>query len=223
MPSTLRPVSVRRVKELERATSAYQSQLSLDAEFWLKARGIDAASIAGSRLGEAAEPLPGHERYQGMLAIPYLVKQHEPVTVRFRCLKDHDCRDRGHGKYMSMPDEPPRIYNLSAIHTAGDEIHIAEGELDAIILNQCDYQAVAIPGAQVWQPWMRRLFLGFSKIYVWTDPDEAGNKLYGHIRNALPESTIRVPMVDKDVNDMYIAAGADALHDLKRKADTDDE
>src|SRR5690606_13550355 len=58
---------------------------------------------------------------------------------------------------------------------------------------------------------------------VWTDPDEAGNKLYNHIRNPLPESTIRVPMVDKDVNDMYIAAGSEALHDLKRKADTDAE
>ena len=64
-------------KSLRDATLAYQRAFpGSPAEEYLASRGLGFPSIKEEMdkfmLGYVAEPLPGHEQYQGMLAIPYL-------------------------------------------------------------------------------------------------------------------------------------------------------
>lgn len=149
----------------------------------------------------------------GFLAIPYLDAEGRPLTLRFRCLQDHECRQFGHGKYMSIPEDPPRVYNVGAIHRAGDEIHVCEGELDALTLNMIGLPAIAIPGAQGWRGHHRRMLAGFSRVWVWGDPDDAGAAFTQKVTRSLPRAK-GVRLDGDDVNKTYIKGGAAALLSL---------
>lgn len=216
----LRPLSASQREMVEEAVTSYEAALTRDvgAARYLLGRGFNPEVARTFRLGVVANPEPGHERFAGMLAIPYLDRNGAPLTVRFRCLQSHNCRDHGHGKYMTIPEDPPRMFNVRAIFEAGDEISVTEGELDAITLCMCGIPAVAIPGAQLWRPHHRRMLAGFSRVWTWGDPDEAGgefnNRLVRAMRQAKP---VRLP--NGDVNDTYRAGGADALHALIERSD----
>lgn len=146
------------------------------------------------RLGYVAEPLLGHERYQGWLAIPYLRWSQEHgwivVNIRFRCIQDHDHKQAGHGKYESLPGSGTWLYNTLALMRDSDTISIIEGELDAIMSDLCGLPAVGAPGAQTWRPYMALPFLGYKRVLAIGDGDEAGkefaNKVAGTIPGALP-------------------------------------
>lgn len=206
----LRPLSASQREALEEATSSYQGRLTAPVAQYLKARGIDKATAATFRLGVVSDPFPGHDRYRGFLAIPYLDREGKPLSLRFRCLEDHVHRDHYHGKYMSITDEPPRTFNIRAVHVALDTIHIAEGEFDAMILTKAGLPAVAIPGVQMWANRHRRMLAGFNRAYVWGDPDDAGADFVNRITRAL-RSAKGVRLRDGDVTDTYMAGGADAL------------
>lgn len=191
--------------------SRYQAAVTGPVARFLVGRGVGQAEAATHRLGVVADPLPGHARYTGRLAIPYLDQHGLPLTIRFRCLEDHNHRDFNHGKYMSLPDEPVRVYNVGAIHRAADELHIAEGELDAVILNKIGFPAIAIPGARLWRGHHRRMLAGFSRVWVWGDPDDAGAELVAKVTKSL-RSAKGVNLRDGDVTDTYMAGGAEALY-----------
>ncbi|WP_411120623.1 hypothetical protein [Streptomyces sp. x-19] len=148
-----------------------------------------------------------------MLAIPYLDRNGQPLTIRFRCLEEHDHRALGHGKYNTIKDDAPRMYGVDSIHAAGDEIHVTEGELDRIILRKVGFHAVAIPGAALWLPRHRRMLAGFSKVWVWSDPDDAGAELNNKVCRALRNAK-GIRLRDGDVNETYMQGGAQALYDL---------
>ena len=167
---SLQPLSDLQLETLEEATAAYQAAVTREAAHYLAGRGIDKAVATGHRLGVVADPMPGHERFRGWLAIPYLDKDGQPLTIRFRCLQQHDHRDLGHGKYMSLPDDIPRMFNIGAIHRAGDEIHVTEGELDALVLTKIGLPAVAVPGAHLWKPRHRVMLAGFNRVWVGATP-----------------------------------------------------
>lgn len=210
----MRPLSDSQREALEEATSSYQAQLTGGAAKYLLARGIGKQEADTFRLGVVADPFPGHERFRGFLCIPYLDRNGQPLAMRFRCLQDHAHRDYGHGKYMGISGEPARVFNVSAIHTAMDEIHVTEGEFDAMVLTKVGLPAVAIPGATSWRPHHRRMLAGFSRVYVWPDGDEAGAEFAQKVTRSLRSArAVRVPR-EKDVTDLYLAGGADALHAL---------
>src|SRR5690606_23570625 len=124
--------------------------------------------------GVVADPVPGHSRFEGWISIPYLRHDGQPLSIRFRCIEDHDHREHGHGKYMSMPGEPARVFNTGAILRATDAIHVTEGEFDAMILESLGLPAIAIPGASGWKPHHPRMLHGFRRVWVWGDPDDPG-------------------------------------------------
>lgn len=124
----LRPLSASQMEALEEAVSKYSAAHTDESVAYLRGRGIDRAEAALHRLGVVADPLPGHARYQGMLAIPYLLADGSPVQIRFRCMEQHDHRAFYHGKYNTVAGDPARLYNVSAIMRPGNEIHITEGE-----------------------------------------------------------------------------------------------
>lgn len=209
----LSPLTASQLEQAALAVKTYQNQRSAHADMWLAERGLSEAAVDGFRLGEVAEPLPGHEKYRGMLAIPYLLHDGTAVTMRFRCMQEHNHREHSHGKYLSMFGDPGRVFNIGAVMSAGDEIHVTEGEFDTVILTECGLDAVGLPGATTWAPYMRRLFAGFSKVWVWADPDEAGAEMAGRLAKALPASR-QVRLTEGDVNDTYLSKGRDGLLEL---------
>ena len=207
----MRPLSDSQREALEEATSAYQGQLTADVARYLLARGIGREEAVTARLGVVADPYPGHGQFRGYLAIPYLDANGSPVQIRFRCLQEHDHRALGHGKYMTVKDDPARMYGIDSIHEAGDEIHVAEGELDRIILrHKLGVHAVAAPGANNWKGRHRRMLAGFSRIWVWGDPDDAGAEFTQRVTRALRQAK-GIRLRQGDVTDTYLAGGADAL------------
>lgn len=210
----LQPLSDSRREMLEEAVSSYEEALTADVARLLLARGIDPATADTFRLGVvAADPFPGHERFKGWVAIPYLGPKGDVRSLRFRCPQEHDHREYGHGKYMSMAEEPVRVFNVRAIAQAEHELHVAEGEFDAMVLTRVGLHAIAIPGAAMWRGHHRRLLAGFNRVYVWGDPDDAGAEFVQRVCRALPRAR-GVRLRHGDVTDTFKAGGAEALLSL---------
>lgn len=177
----------------------------------MQARGIDKPEAVTHRLGVVRDPFPGHGRFAGWIAIPYLNKDRKPLSMRFRCPVEHNHREvHNGGKYMSLTDEPSRIYNIGAVHRAKDVIHVTEGEFDAMVLEKVGLPAIAIAGAQGWLPHYRRVLAGFNKVYVWGDPDDAGAEFTRKVTQSVRQAQ-GVRLLTGDVTDTYIKGGASAL------------
>lgn len=219
----LRPVSANQMEALEEATFRYEAALTGDdrALSYLEGRGL-AEVASGFRLGVVADPEPGHGRFVDWLSIPYLDHRDRPLTMRFRCIdpmcgvgeKEHH---EGHGKYMSLTDEPARVFNVRAIHEADMVIHVAEGEFDAMVLSMLGMPAVAIPGAAGWQGHHAVMLAGFQRVWVWGDPDDAGAEFTQRVCRSLRQAR-GVRLRVGDVGDTYLHGGAEALHSLITEA-----
>jgi hypothetical protein len=197
---------------LQEATGRYQASMTARAEDWLAARGLGEGTVFTARIGVVDDPLPGHEPYRGWLAIPYIADGH-PVSLRFRCLRDHD--HSGHGKYMSLPDEAVRIYQATPAREISTVVHIAEGELDALVLAQAGLPAVGVPGAHSWRPRHTRLLSGCPEIRSWGDPDKAGIEFNTHICKQLRQAKpVRLDPAIGDVTETFLRGGTEALYEL---------
>ncbi|MEV4642796.1 toprim domain-containing protein [Actinoplanes sp. NPDC049548] len=202
---------------MEEATASYQAALTVDAARYLTARGISREAAVTHRLGVVIDPMPGHTRFTGMLAIPYLDKDGEALQLRFRCLEDHDHRAAFHGKYNSIAGDPVRLYGVQSIHHAAreshPEIHVTEGELDRLVLEQLGLHAIAVPGAALWRGHHAITLAGFNKVWVWGDPDDAGADFTNKITRSLRQAK-GVVLRDGDVNETYLKGGAAAIFAL---------
>jgi DNA primase len=212
----LQPLSDSQQETLEEAVATYEKAVTDDVRLYLEGRGLTEETVRTARLGVVADPHPGHAAFRYMVAIPYLDKDGLPLSIRFRCIEDHNHRDNYHGKYMSMTDEPSRMFNVRAVHEAKDEIHVAEGEFDALILTQLGLPAVAIPGASGFQGHHRRMLAGFSRVWVWGDPDEAGAEFTQRICRML-KSGKGVRLKDGDVTDTFVFDGPEKIYELVGK------
>lgn len=219
--SPLLPLSDSQREALEEATQSYQEALMWepDALAYLEGRGISEELAATFRLGVVSDdPFPGHNRFKGMLAIPYLGRDSQPLSLRFRCYQEHSHRDFGHGKYMGVSGEPGRVFNVRGIHAAGEVLHVAEGEFDTIILESVFGSAAGFPGANTWKSHHRRMLAGFNKVYVWGDPDDAGAEFVQTITRQV-RSAKGVRLTQGDVTDTLLKGGASALTALIQKED----
>lgn len=190
------------------ATSRYRESLpGSPAAEYLASRGIPPVTTFG--LGFVAEPLPGHELYRGCLAIPYLRwsqwRNWSVAAIRFRRL------DGGTPKYMTMPGDKARLYNTHALTRYSKDVSITEGELDAVTAELAGVPAVGVPGAQMWKPYFRELFLGYRNVNILADGDEAGLDFAKQVAKTLPNARI-IPMPDgEDVNSTVLKFGKDSL------------
>lgn len=209
----MQPLSPSQREALEEAVTAYEQAVTPHAARYLLGRGLEEETARTFRLGVVEEPMPGHERFRGWLALPYLHHSGYPVQIRFRCLRDHDCRDNGHGKYMTIAEDPARMFNTAAIFAADSEIHVTEGEFDAMILCQLGMPAVAIPGANNYAGHHRRMLAGFSRVHVWGDPDDAGAEFVNKVCRSL-RSARGVRLRHGDVTDTYLTLGSSGVRDL---------
>lgn len=199
---------------LEEATSAYQESLdsSPEALAYLAGRGLDGHAVRTSRLGLCSTPLPGHERFQGMIAIPYVA----PVGVvafKFRRWQDGD------GPKYDMPmGQRTRLYNVIALQGATDTIAVTEGEFDAMVLtHMVGVPTVGISGSNNWKPHYPRVLRGFSTVLVVTDNDakedgkNPGQDLAARILTDIPHARNVLLPPGMDVNEYYLSDGKDAV------------
>lgn len=193
------------------ATTKYREAITgSPAEEYLASRGIPTNTPFG--LGYVAEPLPGHEMYRGCLAIPYLRwsqwRGWSVAAIRYRRL------DGGKPKYMTMPGDKPRLYNTHALTKYSKDMSITEGEIDSVTAELAGVPAVGVPGAQMWKPFFRELFMGYRNVNILADGDEAGMDFAKQVAKTLPNARI-IPMPDgSDVNDLVNREGKEALLSL---------
>lgn len=159
------------------------------------------------------DPAPGHEQYVGKLAIPYLRPSSkndcDVVSIRFRCVEDHD--HRGHGKYLTTAGDRPRLYNTLALLQPSSAVAICEGELDAITAQICGIPSVGVPGATSWLDHFAEPFMGYKQVFVLADGDEAGSKFATTIKEKLYNARV-IQMPDgEDVNSLVVKQGKSAL------------
>jgi DNA primase len=187
---------------LEKATSHYSQNIHL-AEEYLAHRGLDLETAREIRLGVVDNPLPGQEQFFGRLAIPYLTPT-GPVDIRFRSLGPEE------PKYMGMPGTQTRMYNIRALHEAGNFIAVCEGEIDAITLHyKCGVPAVGVPGANSWKPHYNRLLSDFETIYVFADGDQPGSDFAKSLSKEMNNVIVLQMPEAEDVNSMFLLNGAD--------------
>jgi DNA primase len=127
------------------------------------------------------------------------------ASIRFRRL------DGEKPKYMTVPGEKPRLYNTHALTRYSKDMAITEGEIDAISAELAGVPAVGVPGAQMWKPFFRELFMGYRNVNILADGDEAGMAFAQQVAKSLPNARI-IPMPDgEDVNSLVKSQGKHAL------------
>jgi len=189
---------------LEKATESYAQNLQ-EIVPYLASRGITEQTAVMFRLGFVREPEMGHEPYVGKLAIPYLTPT-GVIDIRFRSLN----ADSG-PKYMSRPGATTHIFNINALGDDSDILAICEGELDTVVATQAGFSAVGLPGANNWKSFYNRVLADWSKVILLCDGDNAGREMAKHLSREL-DNVFPVFMPEgQDVNDVYLAEGAEGL------------
>jgi DNA primase len=190
---------------LAKATENYEKNLDEVAPY-LEGRGITKETALMFRLGFVKNPEAGHEPYLGKLAIPYLTPS-GVIDIRFRSLSG----DNG-PKYLSRPGASTHIFNVAALNTDSDVLVICEGEIDTMIATQVGFAAVGLPGANNWKPFYSRVLADWEKIMLFCDGDNAGKEMAKTITREL-DNVFPIFMPENcDVNDVYLAEGAEGLH-----------
>ena len=184
------------------------------AEEHLVNRKLQGTIVDRFKLGYVADPVPGHDQYKGMLAVPYLRRSESNdalvVSIRFRCLEDHE--HIGHGKYNTVAGDPARLYNTRAITESDEYIAITEGEFDAIAMTMAGMAAVGIPGVQTWKDHFDTIFRGYKTVYVFTDGDEAGRGFGRFVCERLKKNAKQIPCPPgEDVNSWLAGGGYDDI------------
>ena len=189
---------------LEKATESYAQNLQ-EIVPYLQSRGITEQTATMFRLGFVREPEMGHEPYVGKLAIPYLTPT-GVIDIRFRSLNSD-----GGPKYMSRPGATTHIFNINALGDDSNVLAICEGELDTVVATQAGFSAVGLPGANNWKSFYNRVLADWEKVILLCDGDNAGREMAKHLSREL-DNVFPVFMPEgQDVNDVYLAEGADGL------------
>lgn len=211
--------SPRQRKSFEKAASRYETQLASDtaAQEFLISRGISASAAVSFRLGVVRDPILGHRSYQGRLAIPFITPA-GVVNFVFRCITigcaacKLSPKDGGHPKYLAFLPERT-MYNVQDLATPGQEIHVTEGEVDALILSMCGFPAVGVGGVKAWKPYFTICLRDFETVYAWGDGDKDGRAFNQFLKTEIGAIPVPVPN-QEDVNSVYLASGVPGLSRL---------
>lgn len=184
-------------------------------EAYLVDRGFTLETVDKYCLGAVVDPPLEHSQFDGFLAIPYLRRTPSGTclipSLRFRCVQDH--QHVGHGKYMTMPGDKPRLYNTNALTRPGRVVAITEGELDALAVEEAGVPAVGVPGAEAWQDHWAIPFTGYREVVLLADGDDAGNRWARKLSKSIPNSRILPSPPGEDVNDMLLELGPEGLRE----------
>jgi DNA primase len=202
-------------KLLLEAAQRYAQQISPEAVTALSERGISEEVAALYMLGTVTDPINEHELHNGWLSIPYITAMGYCVGFKFRRLDD------GKPKYGSPTGQKAHLYNVTDITIMSRHIVVCEGELDTVIVSgMLGIPAVGVPGVQAWKPHFAKLFSGYDTVYIVGDNDvkedgsNPGADFSKRVHQELLNGTIVTLPPNMDINDYYLAYGADATKTL---------
>ena len=202
-------------KSLTEAAKHYSRNITAEALSYLEERGISDVVASQYSLGSVVDPINGHEMHEGWLSIPYMTANGICVGYKFRRLDD------GKPKYGSPTGQKAHLYNVCDITLQSPYIVVCEGELDAVITSGVlGIPAVGVPGVASWKPHFPKLFGGYDTIYIVGDNDvkedgsNPGAEFAKRVANEVMNSTIVTLPPGMDINDYYLAHGADATRAL---------
>jgi DNA primase len=202
-------------KLLLEAAQRYAQEISPEVLVALAERGISEEVAARFELGTVTSPHNGHEMYEGWISIPYITAGGSCVGFKFRRIDD------GKPKYGSPTGQKAHLYNVIDILEMSPYIVVCEGELDAVITSGVlGIPAVGVPGVQAWKPHFPKLFNGYDTVYVVGDNDvkedgsNPGAEFSKRVANEILNSVIVTLPPGMDINDYYLAYGADATRAL---------
>jgi DNA primase len=214
---------------VEAARTYYRQYKGSPAEEYIKARGLE--DVADKfRLGFVGSALTGHEQRKGMLVIPYMRPAgglHGVATIRFRCIADECVKDEngeylaptrkekhhGHGKYLTIPGDMPRLFNTSALITTHPFIVITEGEMDTMAWESVGMPAIAYQGTSSWRDHFIPALLGFETVYIIADGDKPGIEAAEKLATSLPNAKVIILGDGHDSNSFLHEYGAAALRE----------
>lgn len=200
---------------MERALQGWQGSLSL-AGSYLESRGISSETAQVFRLGVVVSHEPGFEKYTGRLAIPYLDRK-GPVGFTFRCVAEHDCKQSSCPKYLQMEGQEVGFFNVLALVDSDSSVaHVTEGEIDGITLTQVvgNEPVGSLSGVSKWKGHFPYLLNGFERVVLWSDPDDAGEKMRAKFRQYVTNVDVINMPAPLDVNGLFCSKGADAVKAL---------
>ena len=181
----------------------------------LEERGISELVASKYQIGTITDPINGHEMYAGWISIPYITAGGHCVGFKFRRLDD------GKPKYGSPTGQKAHLYNVSDLTLSSKYIVVTEGELDAVITSGVlDIPAVGVPGVAAWKSHFPKLFSGYETVFVVGDNDvkedgsNPGAEFAKRVANEVMNSTIVTLPPSMDINDYYLANGAEATRNL---------
>ena len=202
-------------KLLLEAANRYAQQISPEALAVLSERGISEEVAALYSLGSVSEPANGHEMHEGWLSIPYITAMGGCVGFKFRRLDD------GKPKYGSPTGQKAHLYNVIDTTILSKHIIVCEGELDAVVTSGVlGIPAVGVPGVQAWKPHFAKLLNGYDTVYIVGDNDikedgtNPGAEFAKRVQQEVLNGTIVTLPPGMDINDYYLASGADATKAL---------
>ncbi|MCY0923662.1 toprim domain-containing protein [Streptomyces sp. H27-G5] len=166
---------------------------------YIRHRGLDSIATRMG-LGYVEHPATGHEKQGGRLAIPYLRPaggEYGVATIRFRCIAerctkhpDGTWRDdedhEGHGKYQSLPGSKPMLYNTQALIRPSPCIGISEGEFDSMASEIAEIPCAGSSGVSSWRDHFDPAFLGYERVFGFTDGDGPGEQFIAKLAERLP-------------------------------------
>jgi DNA primase len=177
----------------------------------LEERGITPATAHTFRLGYVQD-----DHGTDWLTIPYLTA-HGPVQIKGRRLNHlTDVTGKKQPKYMTLSEHGTgrKLFNVNALHVNVPRVVVCEGELDTIVLSQCDIQAVGLPGSNGWKPQYRLLFQHYDEVFICMDNDEAGSNAASHLLSRVGYGTIKtVPSPHNDITEFFLAEGPQAVRE----------
>jgi DNA primase len=197
------------------AALRYAQEITPETLIALDERGISEKVAARFQLGSVVDPINGHEIHDGWLSIPYITAGNSCVGFKFRRLDD------GKPKYGSPTGQKAHLYNVVDVLPLSPHIVICEGELDAVVTSgMLGIPAVGVPGVQALKPHFHKLFGGYETVFVVGDNDvkedgsNPGADFAKRVANEILNSVIVTLPPGMDINDYYLAHGADATRSL---------
>jgi DNA primase len=194
---------------LAQSTRHYQRAMrGSPAEEYLMQRGLTPDSIRSFRLGYVADSMPGHEKYVGRIAIPYLSPDAMPLQLRFRRVGDGDGP-----KFLSTPGDIPRPYNTKVLEEDHAVMFTVEGEPDTWVTTQCGLPAIGFPGVSSWKREWGLALRQYDTVYHLADADDKGQGQELGERIARDCGNVRIVLMPEghDVNSLVLAEGPEAL------------
>ncbi|MFD7605174.1 topoisomerase [Streptomyces mirabilis] len=113
------------------------------------------------------------------------------------------------GKYMSLPGDPPRLFNTSALIEASRFLVVVEGEFDTMAWALAGTPCVGAPGTGSWREYWTPALLGYHVVYLIAE-DGPGLTFMDDLASHLPNGKV-IQMSNKDSNAILIESGRSSL------------